>query len=71
MGVLLTKLKIYHNRQKGKVTNITEIKYELWVLLEYEQYHDEIERKLPIFEQKMVRSYSHFRAVLQILSDVD
>ena len=50
--ILMTKKKIYKNRQKGKVTNITEIKYELSVQLQYEQYYAEIERKLPIFEQK-------------------
>ena len=40
------------NRQRGEVTNIVEIKYELSVQLEYEQYYAEIEGKLPIFEQK-------------------
>ena len=38
--------------QKGKVTNIAEIKYELSVQLQYEQYYAEIEGKFPIFEQK-------------------
>ena len=50
--ILLTKKKIYKNRQKGKVTNIAEIKYKLSVQLQYEQYYAEIEGKLPIFEQK-------------------
>ena len=50
--ILLTKKKIYKNRQKGKVTNIGEIKYELSVQLQYEQYYAELEGKLPIFEQK-------------------
>ena len=53
--ILLTKNKIYKNRQKGKVTNIAEIRYELSVQLEYELYYVEIEGKLPIFEQKLVR----------------
>ena len=35
--ILLTKKKIYKNRQKGKVTNVAEIKYELSVQLQYEQ----------------------------------
>ena len=35
--ILLTKKKIYKNRQKGKVTNIAEIKYELSGQLQYEQ----------------------------------
>ena len=48
--MLLTKKKIYKNRQQGKVTNIAEIK--LSVQLQYEQYHVEIEEKLPTFEQK-------------------
>ena len=47
--ILLTKKKICKNRQKGKVTNIAEIKYELSVQL---QYYAEIEGKPPIFEQK-------------------
>ena len=38
--ILLTKKKIYKNRQKGKVTNTAEIKYELSVQL---QYYAEIE----------------------------
>ena len=50
--ILLTKKKIYKNRQKGKVTNIAEIKYELSVQLQYEQYYAEIEGELPTFEQK-------------------
>ena len=33
--ILLTKKKIYKNRQKGKVTNTAEIKYELSVQLHY------------------------------------
>ena len=49
---LLTKKKPYKNRQRGKVTNNAEIKYELSVQLRYEQYCAEIEGKLPIFEQK-------------------
>ena len=39
--ILLTKKKMCKNRQKGKVTNITEIKYELSVQLQYEQYYAE------------------------------
>ena len=35
--ILLTQKKIYKKRQKGKVTNITEIKYELSMQLQYEQ----------------------------------
>ena len=50
--ILFTKKKIYKNRQKGKVTTIAEIKYELSVQLHYEQYYAEIKGKLPIFEQK-------------------
>ena len=50
--ILLTKKKIYKNIQRGKVSNIAEIKYELSVELRYEQYYAEIEGKLPIFEQK-------------------
>ena len=50
--ILLTKKKIYKNRQKGKVTNIAVIKHELSVQLQYEQYYAEMEGKLPIFEQK-------------------
>ena len=50
--ILLTKKKIYKNRQNGKVTNIAEVKLELSVQLQYEQYYAEIEGKLPIFEQK-------------------
>ena len=50
--ILLTKKKIYKNRQKGKVTTIGEIKYKLSVQLQYEQYYAELEGKLPIFEQK-------------------
>ena len=38
--------------QKGKVTNIAEIKHELSVQLQYEQYYAKIEGKLPIFKQK-------------------
>ena len=34
--ILLTKIQIYVNRQKVKVTNIAEIKYELSVQLWYE-----------------------------------
>ena len=45
-------MKIFKNRQKGKVINITEIKYELSVQLHYERYYADIEGKLPIFEQK-------------------
>ena len=41
--ILLIEKKIYKNRQKGKVTNIAEIKYELSVQLHYEQYRAEIE----------------------------
>ena len=48
--ILLTKKEIYKNRQKGKVTNIAEIR--LSAQLQYEQYYVEIEDKLPIFEQK-------------------
>ena len=40
--ILLTKKKMYKNRQQGKVTNIAEIKYELSVQLQYEQYYAEI-----------------------------
>ena len=65
---LLTKKKIYKDRQKGKVTYIAEIKHDLSVQLQYEQYYAEIEGKLPIFEQKMVRSNSNFRVRLKILS---
>ena len=36
--ILLTKKKIYKNRQNGKVTNIAEIKHKLSVQLKYEQY---------------------------------
>ena len=50
--ILLTKKKIYKNRQNGKVTKIAEIKHELSVQLQYEQYYAEIAGKLPIFEQK-------------------
>ena len=50
--MLLTKENIYKNRQKGKVTNIAEIKYELSVKFQYEQLYAGIEGKLPIFEQK-------------------
>ena len=49
--ILLTKKKMYKNRQNGKVTNIAEIKHELSVQLQYEQYYAESEGKLPIFEQ--------------------
>ena len=35
--ILLTKKKIYKNRQKGEVRNIAEIQYELSVQLQYEQ----------------------------------
>ena len=35
------------------MTDIAEIKYELLVQLQYEQYYAEIEGKLPIFEQKI------------------
>ena len=41
--ILLTKKKTYKNRPKGKMTNITEIKYELSVHLQYDQYYAEIE----------------------------
>ena len=51
--ILLTKKKIYKNRQKGKMKNIAEIKNELSVQLECEQYHAKIEGKPPIFEQKL------------------
>ena len=47
--ILMTKKKIYQNRPKGKVANIAEIKYELSVQLQYEQYYAEIEGKLQIF----------------------
>ena len=50
--ILLTKEKIYKNRQKGNVTNIAEIKYELSVQIQYEGYYVRIEGKLPIFEQQ-------------------
>ena len=50
--ILLAKKKIYKNRQKGKVTNIVEIKYERSVQLQHQQYYAEIEGKLPIFEQE-------------------
>ena len=43
---------MYKDRQKDNVTGIAEIKYEPSVQLHYEQYHAEIEGKLPIFEQK-------------------
>ena len=49
--IILTK-KCTKSRRKGKVTNIAEIKYELSVQLQHEQYYAEIEGKLPIFEQK-------------------
>ena len=39
--ILMTKKKIYKNRQKGKVTNLTQIKYELSVQLQYEQKYAE------------------------------
>ena len=55
--ILLTKKRIYKNRQKGKVTNVAEIKYELSVLLRYEQYYTELEGKLPIFEQTCLYMY--------------
>ena len=35
--ILLTKKKIHKNRQKGKVTNSAEIKYELSGQLQFEQ----------------------------------
>ena len=38
--------------ERSKVINIAEIKYELSVQLQHEQYYAEIEGKLPIFEQK-------------------
>ena len=50
--IILTKKKIYKNRQKGKLTNIAETNYEISVQLQYEQYYAEIEGKLSIFEQK-------------------
>ena len=50
--ILLTKKRIYKHRQKAKVTDIAEIKYELSVQLQYEQCYAEIEGKLLIFEQK-------------------
>ena len=40
--ILLTKKKRHENRQKGKVTNIAEIKSELSVQLHYEQYNAEM-----------------------------
>ena len=61
----------YKNRQKGKVTNIAEIRYKLSMQLQYEQYYAEIKGRLPIFEQKWSKTYSHFRVILKILSDVD
>ena len=66
----MTKKTINKNRQKGKVTNIAEIKFEPSVQLQYEQCYAKIEGKLPIFEKK-VRSNSHFSVILEILSDVD
>ena len=52
--ILLTKKKICDNRQKGKVTNIVEIKYELSVQLQCDQVYAGIIGKLPIhvFELK-------------------
>ena len=41
--ILLTKKKMYENGQKGKMTYIAEIKYELSVQLQYEQHYAEIE----------------------------
>ena len=38
------------NRQKGKVTNIEVIKYDLSVQLQYEQYYAEIEGRIPLSE---------------------
>ena len=67
--MLLTKKKMYKNRQKGNVTNIAEIKYELSLQLQYEQYYAEIEGKLAIFEQRVVRSNSNIRVRLKIISD--
>ena len=69
--ILLTKKKIYKNRQNGKVTNIAEIKNETIRLLQYEQHYAEIEGKLPIFEQKWSDSNSHYRIILEIVSHVD
>ena len=53
--ILLTKKKIYKNRQKCKVTNIAEIKHELSVQLQYEQHY------------AAVRYNSNFRVRLKIL----
>ena len=50
--ILLTKKKIYINRQKGRVTYIAEIEYELSWQLQHEQYYAEIEGKHPILELK-------------------
>ena len=50
------------------MTNIAEIQYELLLQLLYKQYYAEIEGKLPIFVQ---RSYSQFREIFEIFSDVD
>ena len=50
--ILLTKKKIYKNRQKSKVTNVAEIIYKLSMELQYEQYYAEIVGKLSIYEQK-------------------
>ena len=66
--ILLSKKNIYINRQKGKVTNIAEIKNELSVQLQYEQYYAEIEGKLPIFLQEWLDLIQNFRVRLKILS---
>ena len=50
--ILLTKKKIYKSRQEGYVTNIADIKYDLSVQLQYEQYYSKIEGKLQKLEQK-------------------
>ena len=70
-AILLTKKKIYKNRQKGNVTNIAEIKYELSVQIQYEGVYVKIEGKLPIFEQKWSDLIYTFGVILEILSDVD
>ena len=62
--ILLTKKKICNNGQKGEVSNIEKIKYELSVQLHYEQYCVERERKLPIYY------LNNFRVILEILSHV-
>ena len=49
--LLIKNIYIYKNRQKGKVTNMAGIKYELSVQFQYAQYNAEMQGKLPIFEQ--------------------